>query len=435
VRLRTIGRIAACVATVIFTMGAAHAQQFKAGFGKRDITPKKPVPMWGYGARHDALSTGVLDPLYAKAVVLDFGVDKLAIVGLDLGRSPGGASLQRIRDEVKAKANVNYMMLVGSHTHHGPVLELKNEDGKGKGKFDDAVAYVKEMEDGIIAAIVDAAGGAVEAKIGWGSMHVDMNRNRQSKWEPKSRDTELSVIRIDDNSGKTVALLVNYTAHPTSIPAQDLRFSADYPGKMMDFVEAQRGTNCVFLQGAAGDMSCKRTESTNTIENFGTALGWDVLRVADSISAAAPASPSLKVKDEDFSFATRLDFAAPQIKTMFSAAFFPELANASIDDLADNKIEPHLTTTVINNELALAGVSGELFSRHAVRLKERARDTKTLLLGYCNGHHMYFPTAEAVAEGGYGADEQVSWVEIGGPEKMMHKALVNIYEMLGKKQN
>ena len=24
-----------------------------AGFARRDITPKEPVPMWGYGARHD----------------------------------------------------------------------------------------------------------------------------------------------------------------------------------------------------------------------------------------------------------------------------------------------------------------------------------------------------------------------------------------------
>src|ERR687883_541114 len=59
---------------------------FKAGAAKRDITPKEPVPMWGYGARHDALSSGVLDPLYAAAVVIQTGTNKLAIVGLDLGR-------------------------------------------------------------------------------------------------------------------------------------------------------------------------------------------------------------------------------------------------------------------------------------------------------------------------------------------------------------
>jgi len=40
-----------CIALVLVS-GAVYAEGFKVGFGKRDITPTKPVPMWGYGARH-----------------------------------------------------------------------------------------------------------------------------------------------------------------------------------------------------------------------------------------------------------------------------------------------------------------------------------------------------------------------------------------------
>lgn len=40
---------------------------FKVGSARRDVTPREPAPMWGYGARHDALSQGALDPLYAAA--------------------------------------------------------------------------------------------------------------------------------------------------------------------------------------------------------------------------------------------------------------------------------------------------------------------------------------------------------------------------------
>ena len=423
---------------VLSVLGAfalpASAQQFKAGFGKRDITPQKPVPMWGYGARHDALSTGILDPLYAKAVVLDFGADKLALVGLDLGRSPGGASLARIRAEVLKTSGVNALMLVGSHTHHGPVLELKDEEGKGKGKFDDAVAWVREMEDGIIAAINEAASKTVDAKIGWGSAQVAMNRNRHSKWTPKPIDSELSVLRIDDLDGKPLHYLVNFSAHPTNLDAKDLRFSAEYCGKMMDAVEKQTGANCVFLQGSAGDMSCQKGEQTNTIETFGAAMATEVLKIAEGIKTEKPATPTLKFKDDDFEFTPRVDFTDPTMKQLLSVAFFPELANAFYDDVADNKLRPHLTTVVINGNLALVGGSGEFFSAHALRLKEKASDVKTLFLGYCNGHHMYFPTAEGAAEGGYGAGPEVSWVALGGPEQMMFKALTNIYELLGQKQ-
>ena len=35
-------------------------------------------------------------------------------------------------------------------------------------------------------------------------------------------------------------------------------------------------------------------------------------------------------------------------------------------------------------------------------------------------------------EGGYGADEPVSPVEVGAGEQMMKRALMNIYELLGR---
>ena len=100
----------------------AQPERFQAGAAKRDITPQEPVPMWGYGARHAALSEGVLDPLFASAVVIQAGDEKLAIVGLDLGRSPSEASLERIRERIKIEAGIEHSMIAGSHTHHGPVL-------------------------------------------------------------------------------------------------------------------------------------------------------------------------------------------------------------------------------------------------------------------------------------------------------------------------
>ena len=88
------------IANVILLMfsAVADARHFRAGFAKQDITPTKATPMWGYGARHAALSIGIRDPLFAKAVVIDVGDEKLAIVGLDLGRSPTEPMMIRIRD-------------------------------------------------------------------------------------------------------------------------------------------------------------------------------------------------------------------------------------------------------------------------------------------------------------------------------------------------
>ncbi len=411
---------------------AVAEDTFKAGFAKVDITPTAPMPMWGYGARHDALSQGVRDPLYAKAVVIEAGDKKLALVGLDLGRSPEADMMDRIRAAVKAAAAIDFVMLSGSHTHHGPVIELRDEEGMGKGKFDDAVAYVATLEQKLIGVINEAAAATQDARIGWGSADVDMNRNRHKKFEPKPTDPELSVIRFDDLDGEIIALMTNYSAHPTMFPGEDLRFSAEWPGEMMTHVEKELGTNVGFLQGSAGDLSCKPTETTNTIDTFGPALGDEVIKIAKAIETTVPEKPSIKGKDQDFPYDTRIPVDNAIVKKLLADAFFPEFGAAAFSPMKGNKITPHLTTILINDELALVGGSGEFFCDHAKRLKERAWDMKAIFVGYCNGHHMYFPTIEGASVGGYGADATVSWVPLGAGEEMINAALINLYTMQGK---
>jgi hypothetical protein len=116
---------------------------------------------------------------------------------------------------------------------------------------------------------------------------------------------------------------------------------------------------------------------------------------------------------------------------MYEKAFFPELIPNFIDEYADG-VRPRLTVALLNGEIALVGVSGEFFANHSIRLKERARIKQVLFFGYCNGYHQYFPTIEAVAEGGYGADQAVSPVAVGAGEELMNTALIWIYEMLGQ---
>ena len=260
-----------------------------------------------------------------------------------------------------------------------------------------------------------------------------MNRNRHSKIEPKSTDPELGVIRFDSVDGKPLAVVVNFAAHPTMLKSSDLRYSAEWPGQMENAVTATMDVPCVFMQGAAGDMSVRTTAETNTIETFGKAIADHVVEVAGRISTAVPDKPSLQGKYDTLQFDTRLPFNNPLLNIAFSAAFFPELAGASMtDELRKNKISAKLVTVMVNGQLALVGGSGEFFCDHSNRLKQRCRAEETFFFGYCNGHNMYFPTIEGAAQGGYGADPMVSWVSVGAGEAMMNKALVNIYTMMGK---
>jgi len=170
--------------------------------------------MWGYGARHDAPCVGTLDPLMAKAIVIAAGDDKVALVGIDLGRGPTEEMMKIIRAEIAAKAGIKNVLITGSHTHHGPVIELTDVPGLGKGKFDVAVAYSKKLPQLLVDAILGADRDLKPAKIGVATESVNLNRNRHTKREPKATDPMLAVVRLDDQAGKPIAVLVNFAAHP-----------------------------------------------------------------------------------------------------------------------------------------------------------------------------------------------------------------------------
>jgi len=414
---------------LLFAPGLADDLAFKVGFAKRDITPQAATPMWGYGDRHAMLSQGTADPLYAKAVVIEAGEERLAIVGMDLGRGPTTAMMEQIRKAVAERAGVGHVMISGSHTHHGPVIELTDRDGFGKGTFDDAVAYSKRLPMLLIDAIVEAKNNAAPARIGVAKKNVQLNRNRHTKRMPKATDPMLAVIRFDDVQGKPIAVIANFAAHPVTMDAMVLKFSADYPGALQNRVEESLHTNCVFMQGAAGDLSPNRGELSGA--QYGAALGDEVVALANSVETKAPKKPSIRGMVNRFKFTSRVDFGNPLLLVLFARAFFPELARNYAEEFVGG-IQPELTTVLVNGELALVGGSGEFFCNHSNRLKERCYANDTLFFGYCNGHHMYFPTIEAASEGGYGGDATVSPVQIGAGEQMMNQALINTYTMLGK---
>jgi neutral ceramidase len=404
------------------TFSPALADDFSAGAASLDITPPTGFAMWGYSARKDAPSTGVLDPLYARAAVLAVGKKKLAIVSLDLGRAPSRQSTQAIRRTVQKEAGIDHVFLVGSHTHHGPVIELDDWPSSKN-------SYVRQLEQKLADVILRADKRLVPARFGIATKDVGWNRNRHSKRPDKPVDPQLIVLRLEDLSGKPIAHLVNFAAHPTMHPAKVLQFSADYPGVLAKLVEKETGAPCLFLQGAAGDLSTNAGAAPGP-EKFGQALGNDVLKLAGTIRCETQQT-TLQVREEDFRFASRVDLANPIVNLALSKAFFPALIRFYEREYREG-VRPQLTTALLDGKIGFVSVSGEFFCAHSLRLKQRARLEHLLFLGYCNDYQQYFPTIEAVAEGGYGTEPFVSPAEIGAGERIMDRALIHLLEMGGK---
>jgi neutral ceramidase len=413
------------------TSAAADSTAFRVGAAAADITPPAGIPMWGYGARHDMLSQGTLDPLRAQAIVIAAGEDKVAIVGTDLGRGPTEAMMAIIHKELAEKAGIRHVLISGSHSHHGPVIELVDEPGLGKGKFDAAVKYSQDLPARLVAVILDADKALQPARLGVAVESVNLNRNRHTKREPKATDPMLAVLRFDDREGKPIAVLVNFAAHPVMTDEKLLKYSADYPGFLKDKVGAELATTCVFMQGAAGDMSPNPNPGPWEPKSFGQTVADRAIALARAMKTEIPPHPSVKGMVDTFHFKTRVDLKNPIVAGMFARSFFPEITHAYVRLYGDS-LAAELNTVLLNGEIALVGGSGEFFCNHANRLKARSYVKHTFFFGYCNGHGMYFPTIEAASEGGYGADPGVSLAELGAGERMMDRALINIYTMQGK---
>lgn len=415
-------RLLSALVALLTTFNAARAEPMRAGAATCDITPPIGFPMWGYASRRDSPSIGILDPLKARALVLEIGDERLAIVSLDLGRPPTRDHMAVIRNRVQS-AGINHVMLVASHSHHGPVLELDSwPDPKNP--------YTSQLDEKLIALILDARKVLRPARYGIASREVALNRNRQSKRSDAPVDRTMTVLRVEGLDGKPIAHVVNYAAHPTMIDAKICRFSADYVGALAAFVEQESGAPCLFLQGAAGDLSARSPDGVRGPIEFGKTLGREVLDVAKTIRTADNVKPSLRIATEEFTFTPRLDASNPLVKSVLGAAFFPTMIDFYEREYR-NGVRPHLIVAVLDGNIGIVGVSGEFFCGHALSLRRRARIDHLLFCSYCNDYQQYFPTIEAATEGGYGTAPPVGMAELGAGERMTDRALIMLFRLRG----
>jgi neutral ceramidase len=406
---------------------AGTAEELQASAASVNITPPVGFAMWGYAKRKDEASLGVRDPLRARALVLAASDKRLALVSLDLGRAPTRASMATIRQRLK-NAGIEHIFLVASHTHHGPVLELDNWPSEKN-------SYVHQLEQNLVEVILNAAKAVKPARLGIASKQTKLNRNRHSKREDAPVDRELLVLRVEDQDGNPIAHAVNFAAHPTLRDIAERKFSADYPGVLADLVEKETKAPCLFLQGAAGDLSAN-VPGGGGADIFGKELGREVLALAKDIRCVASGgrgvnSQILQTREEDFMFKPRLNLSNPVVRVTLNRAFFPELI-AFYEREYREGVRPHLTVALLDGRIGFVGVSGEFFCGHALSLKRRARLDQLFFLGYCNDYQQYFPTIEAASEGGYGTLPPVSSAEIGAGEKIIDRALIHLYQMRGK---
>jgi hypothetical protein len=399
--------------------------------------------MWGYAARSGP-AKATLDPLMARVFVLEVGEKRLALIALDLGRPFGPASLERLRESVKQSSGISYALVAASHTHSGPVI--KDEYPGTTAPPWESTALEK------IAKAVDVAHEhAVDVRIGtgYGAAHIGHNRRRVNpdgtvSWldrnplmHPTSPvDPTVSILRVDTLEGLPLAVLVNHACHPVVFGPDNLKFSADFPGVMANTVERALGGKavCFFLQGASATINPYHAvtplheDAIKWRDWTGERLGQEAARVAKGIETKSDSQASLDFVEDSITFHLRWEpekFRQGLLR--FGETFYEDFAPPIREEWS-----LPVATVLINKRIALMTMPGEAFVEFQINWRDRCPVRETFFLGYANGYYGYFPTLQAASEGGYGAADATTWVEVGAGERMVDHALIRVHEMLGR---
>jgi hypothetical protein len=279
---------------------ARAADTLSVGFGIADVTPdvKGKTPVWiaGYGMGRRA--TGVHDPLFARALVVDDGQKKIALAAVDVV----GLQYPTVR-EIRAKlAGFDYVLVASTHNHEGPdVVGIW-----GSSPFRSGVdpKYLAELVDKTVAAVKQADSARQPAMASYGT--ADDERLVRDSREPYVKDGTIRVVRFDSISGNSASgggakphcLLVNWTCHPEALASRNTLITADFPYYTIRDLEKKYGCPIVYFSGAVGGLMApprdvyKRADGSPLDDgNFEYAelLGSDVAKLA--IRAADSASP------------------------------------------------------------------------------------------------------------------------------------------------
>ncbi|MGE6697275.1 neutral/alkaline non-lysosomal ceramidase N-terminal domain-containing protein [Hyphomonas sp. NPDC076900] len=235
---------AMAIAAGVSPLPAALAQDavLKAGASKVDITPA--------GDKLPGIFTGVLDPIHVRAIVLENGAQRAALVTVDAGAIPNEI-WQRLTTKAEAELGIpaNQVILTATHTHSVP--------------FGWSVGY----EEQLYQAVEEAVAALRPAKMasGTGVSYINVNRNIIDPetgrwWEGPNyqgpSDKTVAVLSFQSLDGAPIAVYYNYAVHPVITGNLDL-ISGDIPGAASGYIEESLGEDAVavFSYGAAGDQN------------------------------------------------------------------------------------------------------------------------------------------------------------------------------------
>ena len=437
------------------------AQSLSVGAAEVDITPPVGARLAGYF--NERLATGTHDPLHAKALVIQQGAEKVALVSCDLvGFSLAVTTNARAQASALTGIPVSNIVICATHSHTGPLFEGPLRDyfharAMEKNSHDPAepVDYPTFLIEQLVKVIAAAQANVHPAQVQAGITTQPALAFNRRYWMKNGKvvfnpgqlnpdivrpagPTDLDVAILlarDEPTKQPFAGLTVFATHSDTIGGK--LYSADYEYYLEQTLQAAFGKDYIsaFGLGTCGDINhldVSRKEPTTgqvVSERIGTTLGKAVLSAAPRLPVVT--KPALAVRSTTlqvpFQQPTPTQIAdAHAVMQRFSdtnTTFLALVAAVRTLDLAGLGATRPMEVQVfrLDAETAIVCLPCEIFVELGLAIKKASPFKRTVVIEICNDRPSYVPTLKAFAEGSYEVTN--ARVKPGAGEMLVHAAV------------
>lgn len=411
---------------------------FRAGAAMVDITPTV-FPVIVNGMVEERTAEKAHDALMSRALVLDDGVEKIAIVVVD--------SLMLTRamlDDTKEQASqltgipAHHMLISATHTHSAPSAM------PCLGSRVDP-EYAQFLPGQIVRSIVQANEKLAPAQAGW-AVTTDDQHNHCRRWIFRSdrmtmadpfgqlnvrahmhpgyqspnhigpsgpADTDLTLLSVQTTDGQPLAVLANYAMHYYGSPLVSGDFCGRFGLKFAELIGAnnqQTGFVGIMSQGTSGDSmwpDYSKPAGQNNPEAYTTGVAQIAAEAYRKIVyrkeiSLAMEEATLKL-DRRAPDETRLKWAqdlaaqvGDRLPRGWSEVYAFEQLRLHEDPTAELKLQ-----AIRIGDLGITAIPDEVYGITGIKLKNGSPLAVTMNIELANGAEGYIPPPEQHKLGGY----------------------------------
>lgn len=397
---------------------ACAQNALRVGAARVDITPpSEPAnPPSGKYAH---------EKLYVRAIVLDNGATRAALIGADQGGLPEQVWLTASK-EIAEELNCPVENIVMSATHTHSAWGPGGFPGM-RGLAPNASAPPPPIVGQIVDAVKEAKANLQPARVGFGTGRSYLNVNRDAidaethLWTQApslegSSDKTVAVVEFVGAHGAPIAVYMDYAMHPVNGFLTGIT-SADFAGATSRYVEEafDDKTVAVFVQGASGDQNpLYLRASTNSLASSSgvPVTGYVLTRepveapIRDQKAKAVPPDPKVldtleRVMDSEgvllgeevirvMTNITRLS-ASPSMNGEQKIVTCPgrkrtDTAREGTPGTYEDGPPVNIRLGVLRiGDIALTSVDAEIYSEIAKRLKQESPMANTFMVTLADG--------------------------------------------------